>query len=159
MSLIKCPECGREISDKSEICIHCGYPINKKDNTKCIINGTEHDLAFMLDNSYSKLFKVRDLIQITHCSITDAKSVVDKILETNEIPKTLYMKQQKTEDEEDKIKCPKCGSSNIQSISRGFSLISGFIGSGTPRNVCQKCGFKWKPNGWNEALQKDLNRR
>lgn len=27
MSLIKCPECGKEISDKSEICIHCGYPI------------------------------------------------------------------------------------------------------------------------------------
>lgn len=27
MSLIKCPECGKEISDKSEICINCGYPI------------------------------------------------------------------------------------------------------------------------------------
>lgn len=28
MSLIKCPECGREISDKSKACIHCGYPLN-----------------------------------------------------------------------------------------------------------------------------------
>lgn len=27
MALIKCPECGKEISDKSEICVHCGYPI------------------------------------------------------------------------------------------------------------------------------------
>ena len=27
MSLIKCPECEKEISDKSEICIHCGYPV------------------------------------------------------------------------------------------------------------------------------------
>ena len=30
MSLIKCPECGKEISDKSVQCIHCGYPLNNK---------------------------------------------------------------------------------------------------------------------------------
>ena len=29
MALIKCPECGKEISDKSSICIHCGYPISE----------------------------------------------------------------------------------------------------------------------------------
>ena len=27
MALIKCPECGKEISDKSNACIHCGCPI------------------------------------------------------------------------------------------------------------------------------------
>ena len=27
MALIKCPECGKEISDKAQACIHCGYPI------------------------------------------------------------------------------------------------------------------------------------
>lgn len=30
MALIKCAECGKEISDKSEVCIHCGYPIKKE---------------------------------------------------------------------------------------------------------------------------------
>lgn len=29
MALIKCPECGKEISDKAESCPNCGYPINK----------------------------------------------------------------------------------------------------------------------------------
>lgn len=29
MALINCPECGKEISDKSNVCIHCGYPISK----------------------------------------------------------------------------------------------------------------------------------
>ena len=29
MALIKCPECGREISDKAEMCIGCGYPLEK----------------------------------------------------------------------------------------------------------------------------------
>ncbi|MFB3164718.1 zinc ribbon domain-containing protein [Neobacillus sp. 179-J 1A1 HS] len=28
MSLIKCPECSKEISDKAERCINCGYPIS-----------------------------------------------------------------------------------------------------------------------------------
>lgn len=27
MALIKCPECGKEISDKAPNCIHCGYPL------------------------------------------------------------------------------------------------------------------------------------
>ncbi len=29
MSLVNCPECGREISDKAKQCVHCGCPINK----------------------------------------------------------------------------------------------------------------------------------
>lgn len=31
MALIKCPECGKDLSDKVFFCIHCGYPI--KDST------------------------------------------------------------------------------------------------------------------------------
>lgn len=30
MALIKCAECGKEISDTSKICIHCGCPIEKE---------------------------------------------------------------------------------------------------------------------------------
>ena len=29
MALIKCPECGREVSDKAKKCPQCGYPIEK----------------------------------------------------------------------------------------------------------------------------------
>lgn len=32
MTLIKCPECGKEISDKAKSCPHCGFPIEQKDN-------------------------------------------------------------------------------------------------------------------------------
>lgn len=35
MALIKCEECGKEISDTTEVCIHCGCPVNnKKGNIK-----------------------------------------------------------------------------------------------------------------------------
>lgn len=30
MALIKCPECGKEISDQSKTCIHCGFPLERK---------------------------------------------------------------------------------------------------------------------------------
>ena len=44
------------------------------------------------------------------------------------------------------VKCPKCGSKSIATINRGYSLLTGFLGSGSPRNVCQQCGYKWKPS-------------
>ena len=34
MALIKCPECGKEISDKASACIHCGYPLSLLNNEK-----------------------------------------------------------------------------------------------------------------------------
>ena len=31
MALIRCPECGREVSDLAAACIHCGYPLRAAD--------------------------------------------------------------------------------------------------------------------------------
>ena len=33
MALIICPECKKEVSDQAEVCIHCGYPLKKKEDT------------------------------------------------------------------------------------------------------------------------------
>jgi len=43
MALIKCPECGTEVSDRAEKCPKCAFPINpeKKDNQKEVITKTE----------------------------------------------------------------------------------------------------------------------
>lgn len=32
MALINCPECGKEISDTTDKCPHCGYPLMKIQN-------------------------------------------------------------------------------------------------------------------------------
>ncbi len=34
MALVKCPECGREISDKADECIKCGYPLKEMKHKK-----------------------------------------------------------------------------------------------------------------------------
>lgn len=32
--IIKCPECGKEVSDKADKCIHCGYPFKTETAVK-----------------------------------------------------------------------------------------------------------------------------
>lgn len=46
--------------------------------------------------------------------------------------------------EDSKPRCPKCGSTSIATVNKGYSLLTGFLGSGKPMNVCQSCGHKWK---------------
>lgn len=53
--------------------------------------------------------------------------------------------EERKRKERNQPKCPKCGSTNITAGQRGYSFWTGFLGSGKPMNVCQSCGYKWKP--------------
>ena len=52
MALIKCPECGKEVSDQSDACIYCGYPI-KINNQKTLVElvGNEVEEVCPIDTS------------------------------------------------------------------------------------------------------------
>lgn len=56
-------------------------------------------------------------------------------------PKTAYKENKKRGI----VSCPKCGSTSIATINRGYTLTTGLVGSGKARNVCQACGHRWKP--------------
>lgn len=43
------------------------------------------------------------------------------------------------------VYCPMCGCTDIATVNRGYSVFWGFLGSGKPMNVCQKCGYKFAP--------------
>ncbi len=43
MALIKCPECGKEISDQAKACPNCGCPINETDAKYCQYCGEKID--------------------------------------------------------------------------------------------------------------------
>lgn len=64
------------------------------------------------------------------------------------------------ENQEDKLYCPNCGSSQLVANKKGFGagkaltgavltggvgLLAGFIGSGKVKVTCLKCGCTWKP--------------
>lgn len=44
MALIKCPECGKEVSDKAEKCIHCGCPLDVKETEKSDVTVESDDV-------------------------------------------------------------------------------------------------------------------
>lgn len=56
MALIKCPECGKEISDKAGACIHCGCPIaNKPTSIKIrFLSDDKHCKHFLVETPYGR---------------------------------------------------------------------------------------------------------
>lgn len=49
MALIKCPECGKEISDKAASCPHCGCPVGKTEHTNHLFDNIESTKNVMTD--------------------------------------------------------------------------------------------------------------
>lgn len=79
MALIKCPECNKEISDKSKACVHCGFPLEEHITTatKCIENAKtpQTDISIseqIITNSLSKESQ----------TTTDTKVILEEIKET-----------------------------------------------------------------------------
>lgn len=83
--LIKCPECGKEVSDMAKICIHCGFPIEEcykpvlniefsskkcpkcNGNLVCIDNNETYE-EFCYKCSYIKTINKDDLIKKFVCA-------------------------------------------------------------------------------------------
>jgi len=157
MALIKCPECGEDVSNKAAVCIHCGFPINEMDSKDCcIIDGVSHNLSNIksrllnanLDDKEETNQIVYDLgSQIGSISLRAAAELARIILKTREVPETYngsHLTHQSKKDD-GKLHCPKCDSTNITTGSRGYNIVWGFIGSGKTVNRCGKCGYKWEP--------------
>lgn len=165
MALITCPECGKQVSNQSNNCIHCGFPLRgsyitsngERKNTITVIDGIEYDFtdAVILfdklrnknkedkskyDSQIEALSKKLD--NIPNLSPIDEIKILGSLDSNGEVPKFMTT----TKETEHKVKCPKCGCTDIGTANRGFSIIWGFIGSGDTYNICKKCGHKWKPN-------------
>lgn len=166
MALIRCPECGKEISNKAEACPNCGYPIAGLGKAKRITN----EYAVLLENAgVNKVKVIRDVREVTGLGLKEAKEmtenvphvVIDKIsLEAATAIKNAFeddgaiVSVVSSDDkntkiavakEANKIRCPRCGSTQITTGQRGFSFWTGFIGANKTVNRCAKCGHSWQP--------------
>lgn len=157
LMLIKCSECHKEFSDKSHYCPNCGCPIEQMDfSNYCIINGVSYDFSDIIELVLKVGDKPTDVHPVVIPGAIHRKTQLDRdsseqlaniMLETKVIPKyfdgTIEIRHE-TENS-NTPRCPKCGSTAITAGQRGYSLLTGFIGSGNTVNRCANCGHKWKP--------------
>lgn len=141
MALIKCPECGKEISNKAKACIHCGYPLDEE-----LSNGTCESVEIKKHSKSKATWECAVCGTICEyatnpevCSLCGVGRKEGEEIRNRNKAKTAKVTAPKTPT------CPRCGSTSIATVNRGYSLVWGFLGSGTPMNVCQACGYKFKP--------------
>ena len=154
MALIKCSECGKEISDKAITCPNCGCPNVAKNH--CIINGTDVDCSFVF-NDYDLELRQMQMMEYTNLDSKIANEIVSEWSAKGEIPPVFNGKESTWEEEmrelsrlqsEDTPKCPTCGSLSVQKIggveraaSVGFwGLFSNKINK---TYKCKNCGHTW----------------
>lgn len=171
MALIQCPECGKQISDKASACIHCGYPLDNKEEPKLysmVFKGFDKNANRFLTksileqvfnipkNTVSKLLQEEGSVLIDGVeaenidylknSFLQYGCFVDFILSPNDYVNPQNQMWKKNKERHNKpVTCPHCGSNQITTGQRGFSMITGFIGSNKTVNRCAKCGYSWKP--------------
>lgn len=160
MSLIKCIECGKEISEYADKCPNCGCPveISKHDRyTVTLTNGGKSKIKV--------ISKLRELLKL---DLAQAKDIVDncKIIKSNislqeaeyikkevealggQVEITPYTKVQDTQINMSLPKCPTCHSTNIKKIGAGERVAS-VVGLGLLSKKinktwkCCNCGYTW----------------
>ena len=164
MALITCPECGQQVSDRAAQCIHCGCPLSKEEKT-----GPLFCVALTWVNPAAKVKVVGFLRELMGTGPSEANQVVSNIpvIVAHDLTRAEAESLQRrfasvdasvdiiSEDELRKAKmeeaakntvtCPRCGSTAITTGKRGYSIVTGFLGSGKTVNRCGNCGYKWEP--------------
>ena len=69
MALIKCPECGKEISDKSTCCIHCGYPLADKEIDSSTTSNDDAQAIPVMKSHQEKKPKNKALINVVMAKV------------------------------------------------------------------------------------------
>lgn len=144
MALIKCPECGREISDKANFCPGCGCPASEfKQNN--VPEDTRSELDRIADEIAewcpSKVRSVKVFQEKTGVDLKTAKQYMDLRYDGKGI------------HEVSEEVCPKCGSKNVTfekepDRSTTVSYFKGVYNTtyrpGKTKAKCGDCGKKWK---------------
>lgn len=143
-----CPKCGNIDVGTSKRCVFCNHETfdtkyTTNDHIKESVSGNLSIFKQKIIDEYAskspefdeELAKKREEEneKILHGSITNEEKAV--LQNTGAIPN------------KDILKCPKCGSTAVSTGVRGFSIVTGFLGSGQTVNRCGNCGHKWKPKG------------
>ena len=136
--------------DKVSICEKCGWELLREPNEiidqhvcdrcggKIIHTNVTAEEMFLIERTSKDMDFIMAMIELKKNDIIEYQSRISQFRARAKAdgcydkPKT-------------KLRCPKCGSEYITTGKRGYSLLTGFIGSGKTVNRCGSCGYKWKP--------------
>lgn len=92
MALVNCPECGKEISDKSKACIHCGFPLEDTE-PKESANGIVHlfegyaanslsvgDVSNIFSDVMQEVYKIKQSHSEQEAADLIAKGIIDGLI-------------------------------------------------------------------------------
>lgn len=149
MALIKCPECGGNVSDKAPMCIHCGYPLHGPQTEPasqvqyCPYCGKSNDIESIFCGYCGKSF-VRNNEKQEHVTVAPVSDVVDimdykKDLDAPNddmirLQQAQIVQRQRQIDEQRRqfdaqAKCPKCGSTSLSGGKQGFGFGKALAGT------------------------------
>lgn len=146
-----CPNCGTIDSGEGTIrlkCYECGTPYKATDIDRVEYGGqhTEACINDCLDEFMHNLLEKYVGDTINWDIYYERESKWNETLKKRvEYDRQKQAEEQARQDAINHPKCPKCGSTAIDATNRGYSLLTGFLGSGKTMNYCKNCGYKWKP--------------
>lgn len=76
MSILKCPECQHDVSDKAAACPHCGYPVNSPTSTKPRIRNGK---PTKLPNGFGTVYKLSGKRSKPYRAVKTDKWVLDTV--------------------------------------------------------------------------------
>lgn len=143
------PKCRHEFNDAWDIGKFQGYyTYGNPTKQGCIYCGTELQTLNITFKDAKVLSTVSDDINFFEAMIKlhdeDVIEYESRMAQFRVQAGQMDSIKKERQQEENKPKCPKCGSTSIATVNRGYSLLTGFLGSGKPMNICQSCGYKWK---------------
>ncbi len=166
MAIIFCPECKKEISSFAKSCPHCGFPLNDSPNVNYNVilrsaGSTDAEIKIAGELRENRALNLSEMVSLTRKNLPsiilanisyqkaiEFKNKMDAIgarVELIECDKTDHSEFFEIPYDNAPVECPRCHSGAVTTGSRGFSILTGFIGSGKTVNRCAKCGYKWEP--------------
>lgn len=171
MSLITCPECGREVSDQAASCPQCGYPIKASRDLWRVQKFLPNRRASLEScaKSATPSLKVKWIVRGDDSIATKElypRAIAEEILKVACPPHSKNRAQLIPPDPgealpelSDAPRCPKCGSYALKTEKDGFNFgkaafgtvlfgpvvggAAGLIDSGGSVTVCSNCGHKF----------------
>lgn len=138
---------------KIRYCAKCGHiemltPELRPNCTYCNSNliDTKYDFLDAIDGGNLKREVEKDIKENYINKSTLQEEAVKNRIEQEDYDR-LHSPSSNSYKKSNALSCPKCGSTAVSVGQRGYSLLTGFLGSGQTMNRCGKCGYKWKPKG------------